>query len=198
MLEINLLGEVKKPGKKKPPPGETPEGSTAINLLCLVIVLIPIGWVGLKFYQLNKELTEKTAERARKEDEKRQYEPFLNQIDELNRRREELARKIDLIDSLKGDQLKPILMMDHLYQAVPPYLWLEALSDSSGNLMMTGKARTFTSVTNFVANLRDSEFFANVHLGPVNISNNLHSFTLSCQFQIPEPETPEAEEETSS
>jgi Tfp pilus assembly protein PilN len=109
--------------------------------------------------------------------------------DEYKRKKDELARKIDLITTLKKQQAVPVHILDQISKNLPEFLWLENMSVTNNQIALGGKATTYNAVTNFYNNLRDSGFFATVELGRTFEVQEGVAFSINCAFSGLEPQS---------
>ncbi len=182
MIKINLLAE-KKPVKTKAPSAVKLElgggGQTLMLVGILVLgVLIAGGWWWLRSHELKSwkaQIVAADAELAR-------LAEVRKKADYYKQRKELLERKINLITELKKQQAAPVHILDQISKNVPDFMWLDNMSAIQNKITISGKATTYTAVSNFYDNLLASGYFYDVVLGKTSEISEGVSFSLLCKF----------------
>lgn len=194
MANINLMSE-KKPTKQKRRAAAAQEESQAPVILFAAIVAMTIA--GLVFWWLRLSNTIKDNERkiADAEQEKKRLEAIIKQVQEFQRQKELLEKKINIIDDLKARQSGPVHMLDEISSSVPEFLWLTELKEVGKEIQVKGQATNIIAVTNFVGNMEKSPWFKNVDLKETKQITNPpgYAFSVVTSFQIPQPKKPAGE-----
>jgi Tfp pilus assembly protein PilN len=180
MIKINLLAE-----KKQPKPDRQPmkvEVGGGQNLLLVVILAIGVAVSGFLWWSASNELSDWQRKHAEADRELQRLEEIRKKGEEYKAKKEELARKIDLITTLKKQQAVPVHILDQVSKNLPDFLWLESMSVTHNQININGKATSYNAVTNFYNNLSDSGYFASVTLGRVFEVQEGVAFGLTCAF----------------
>lgn len=186
MIKINLLAE-KKPVKTKAPALKFDGFGGTQNLLLggiLVLGFLVAGtwwWVRaseLRSWKEKDVLADK--ELVRLQEVRKKAELFKTQ-------KELLERKINLITELKKKQSVPVHILDQISKNLPDFLWLESMTAAQNKIVISGRATTYTAVSNFYDNLSASGYFTEVVLGKTAEVPEGVSFSLNCKFQAPAP-----------
>lgn len=85
-------------------------------------------------------------------------------VKDLEKKRDTLTKKIDLIARLKRSKVGPVRVMDDLNVAIPERVWLRDVTESSGGIRIKGRALDNQDVSLFIRNLDTSNYFSNVDL----------------------------------
>lgn len=196
MIRINLLAERKAPKAKAAPAALRLEGAAASqNLLLAGVVLVGLlvyaGWWWAASHQI-RSLEHRKVEAQRELD---RLAEIRKKAEEFKRQKALLEKKITLISDLKKKQTVPVHILDQISKNLPDFLWLDSMSAAANQISITGKATTYTAVSNFYDNLNRSGYFSDVVLGKTAEVPEGVSFVLSCRFQAPEapPATPPQE-----
>jgi type IV pilus assembly protein PilN len=92
----------------------------------------------------------------------------LQEVDELLKtveaQRDTLEKKINLINSLKVQQLTAVEIMDELSRNIPDWVWLLDTNFDRENLKIHGRALSNTLVADYIYNLENSPVFTSVNL----------------------------------
>jgi len=182
MIKINLLVEARADKVSKAPLISMGTGNIN-NYLLLGALILAIGWVGLRYWQLSSRLSDVKAEVAVNQREYDRLKPIIEEVEAFKKRNAELRHKIEVIEQLKANQYGPVRLMDEVSKALPELLWLTDLGVSGGALSMRGQALNENAVANFIANLGASPFFSEPVLKIMSQSEaGVFTFDLSCNF----------------
>ena len=75
-------------------------------------------------------------------------------------RRERLQQRVSLIEELRRGQTAPVHMLDQVSKALPDMMWLTKMTQTGYDVTMEGNCLSLTSLSDFVANLENSRYFA--------------------------------------
>ena len=164
MIKINLLAEKKQPKQERVPKLEIGGGQ---NILLVGIILLGVVVAGVWWWSSSNKLETWQVKHVEADRELQRLEEIRAKGDEYKARKAELARKIDLITTLKKQQAVPVHIMDQVSKNLPQSLWLESMSVNNNAITISGKATSYNAVTEFYNNLSDSGYFAGVKLGRV-------------------------------
>ncbi len=180
MIRINLL-PVRAAQRK-----EKLRSQLSILFLCLLLALIGCAAAYFKQESETKELNEEIAQvEARNNALKKQ----IGEVRDIEKRKAELAKKLDILQSLKEGKTGPVRLLDELSRALPDKLWLTSFSESSGNIQIAGYGISQNVVAEFMRNLGSSPYYANIELTVTEQTNlggvKVHKFSLSCRAEKP-------------
>ena len=186
MANINLMSE-KKPTKVKRRSAAAPEDSQAPVILFAAIVAIALAVLVFWWLHLSGIIKENDRKIAEAEAEKKRLEAIIKQVQEFQRQKELLERKINIIDELKAKQSGPVHMLDEVSKAVPDFLWLVEMKEVGREVQIKGAATNIIAITNFVGNMEKSEWFKDVDLKETKQTTNPpgYSFYVTTAFQQP-------------
>ncbi len=152
MIKINLIAEGKRPTsvrKIKP----VLEGKDLAQWALGVSILLCLIGFGIWWWLLNRQIATKDAEIAEAQRKVEELAPVIRQVEDFKRKKEEIERKLGVIDSLKSAQRGPVHVMDDISRALPELLWLDRLRMTSSNIELEGHAFNTNAVANFIENL---------------------------------------------
>ncbi|MBI4918003.1 MAG: PilN domain-containing protein [Acidobacteria bacterium] len=182
MIKINLLVEARADKVSKAPLISLGTGNIN-NYLLLGALVLAIGWVGLRYWQLSSRLADVKAEVAVNQREYDRLKPIIEEVEAFKKRNAELRHKIEVIEQLKANQYGPVRLMDEVSKALPELLWLTDLTVSGPAISMRGQALNENAVANFIANLGASPFFSEPVLKIMSQNEaSVFTFDLSCNF----------------
>lgn len=182
MIKINLLAEKKQPKVADRPSGKTIEMGGTQNLLLVAILALGVAVAGFWWWSSSNSLEEWKRKHVEADRELTRLEEVRKKGDEYKRKKEELARKINLITTLKKQQAVPVHILDQVSKNLPEFLWLESMAVNNNQITISGKATSYNAVTNFYNNLTGSGYFANVSLGRVFEVQEGVAFSMTCGF----------------
>ncbi|MFW6140409.1 MAG: PilN domain-containing protein [Acidobacteriota bacterium] len=189
MIRINLL----KPGKKEvseapaAPEPEIREKKTQLPyMLIFLLVFVLIG----ALYLIQKRETDN--ERALLEDakaEKQSLQYVTAKLEEMEKQKQVLSRKINLINRLKARQGTGVIIMDELSRNLPDWVWLTEVDFKDFNILIKGKSLSNNLIADYISNLEGSKYFSNVSLISSTLretrNNKYLEFSLNTQFVFP-------------
>lgn len=192
MIKINLLAEKKQPKPERAPKLEMGGGQ---NVLLVGIILLGVVVAGVWWWSASSKLETWQVKHVEADRELQRLEEIRKKGEEYKARKAELARKIDLITTLKKQQAVPVHIMDQVSKNLPDFLWLESMSVNNNSIKISGKATSYNAVTNFYNNLSDSGYFAGVTLGRVFEVQEGVAFSVDAGFAglaTQQPEEPQS------
>lgn len=176
MIKINLLPF--RAAKKL----ENIRMQISVYILSVILVSVVLGFyfinlnmalgaLGKKNTELNKELAS--------------YSEMLKRIDELTTKRKDLQGKLDVIRGLEAQKAGPVQLFDEISMAVPKgKLFLKSLSESKGEVRMSGAAKDYDTVALFMTNLEKTRTINTVTLKSTKKTEeeeqSISTFDLSC------------------
>jgi len=179
MIKINLLAEKKQPKPERAPKIEMGGGQ---NVLLVGILLLGVIVASVWWWSSSNKLENWQVKHVEADRELQRLEEIRKKGEEYKSRKAELARKIELITTLKKQQAVPVHILDQVSKNLPDFLWLESMSVNNNKITLSGKATSYNAVTNFYNNLSDSGYFAGVDLGRVFEVQEGVAFSITCDF----------------
>ena len=191
MIKINLLPF--RAARKK----ENIRRQVSISLLSVAFLFCVIGYV---FLQLNWEIADLRADKAKKEKDLAAYAATIKKIDKIKKELKETKAKLKIIQRLEKNKTGPVRLLDEISAAIPKdRLWLKSMDEKKGTLTMNGTAMDNGTVSVFMENLKNSEHINAVTLKSTKLKRlkkyklNVTEFSLSCRTfsyeQKPKPST---------
>jgi type IV pilus assembly protein PilN len=134
--------------------------------LVLFAVVVIAGFVGNFLWTSSREaaLKAQQARLARTKDEIAQLDRIIGEVKNIKEAQKALKEKLDVLDRLKSGRTGPVRMLDELAQITPKRLWITSLEQGKNSLQLTGAAASIDDVSEFMAALKKSIYFADVNL----------------------------------
>ena len=159
-IEINLLPQDLRPRRKL----------ISLDYRAVLVLLIIIAAVGLVSYYLYIDRNIKTQE-SELSSWKQAEMTLQNTVDlqnEVNRLREDVGKRVNIIKELTGDSDLRFSMLQHINSIIPKNLWLSRISEieESNRIFFTIEGMSYTKqdISEFLASLETYENFRNVSL----------------------------------
>ena len=185
MLRINLLPirQLKKRAKAR--------NQILVFVTLLLFFLLILGAVSFLQATSISNVEEKITQLER---EKKQFDPILKKMKELEKAKSDLENKIGVIKKLKKDSSITVHVLDEVAKRVDSKrMWLKSLKQHGSSLSLTGVALDNKTVADFMDALKESSYIANVNLSNASLvkvsGRNLKSFSLACSVDSPKKET---------
>jgi type IV pilus assembly protein PilN len=182
MIKINLLEVEKERRVKAASPAGVPTG-------LLALVIIGLAAAAFIFYYIakQKQISFLESDIEKKRIQKKELEPYIKRVEELDQRRQELADKNRAIELLRSQRTIPVHIMDEVSRALPDYLWITDMQVAGEQLRIQGATLQEQAIPAFMKNLDASEFIGTCQL--IETSSNPLAEQVSTLFTIQAPIT---------
>src|SRR3990170_3743530 len=152
MIKINLLEVEKERRAKVTAPAATPTAVVAVIVFGAAIAAFAFYFLAIqnRLSNLEKDVEQKRAK-------KKELEPYIKRVDELERRKNELAKKNHAIEELRSQRTIPVHVLDEVSRAVPEYLWLTQMAMKGDLLNIDGETLQEQAIPTFMKSLDASE-----------------------------------------
>jgi type IV pilus assembly protein PilN len=184
MLRINLLPirQLKKRAKAT----NQIVGFCIIFVCFIVLLCLGVIYQTGKIKSIESNIVELTKEQQR-------LAPEVAAVDKLKSDKEELDRKISIINKLKEESSLTVHILDEVANVVDNgRMWLTSFTQQSNSLSLTGIALDNQTVAQFMDMLKKSRFIESVNLSNSSLKKisdrNLKEFALTCAISQPKQE----------
>jgi type IV pilus assembly protein PilN len=82
-----------------------------------------------------------------------ELEKVIGEVNNINRRKEEVERKLGILTDLRKSRSGPVRMLDALATATPKRVWLRDFDERSNAVKLTGSAMSHEDVADFMRGL---------------------------------------------
>src|SRR5579862_1237138 len=189
MIRINLLGRARPKAARQAVPLE----STVQIVSLAAALLISFGVLYYHWYSMNTQAAEVRAHIQKQTAEKARLDALKTQVDNFERQRSVLQQRINIIEELQRDRTGGQELLDALPNTVTrtDTLWLTSLDRKGNGMTIQGSAGSINAVANFITQLKNSGYFANVDIkqseqDEKNTSIQTFTFTLTADFALPQ------------
>ncbi len=189
MIRINLLGRTRPKAARQAVPLES-----TVQIASLAgALLISFGVLYYHWYSMKTQAAEVRAHIQKQTAEKARLDALKTQVDNFERQRSVLQQRINIIEELQRDRTGGQELLDALANTVTrtDTLWLTSLDRKGNGLTIQGSAGSINAVANFITQLKNSGYFANVDIkqseqDEKNTSIQTFTFTLTADFALPQ------------
>ena len=194
MIRINLVAGERRAAKGVARKFDLAQKMTVVGSLVVLITVLLIGW---RYWVLSQRETEvaSTIEAMRREEAR--LGEVLKQVADFEQQREQLQRRVALIDELRKGQNAPVHIIDQISRSVPDMTWLVSLKQEGYDVTIEGRSTSLSALSDFVGNLEATQYFRK----PVEIVSSqvatgqkegadLITFTIKGTFQMAGIEAP--------
>jgi type IV pilus assembly protein PilN len=182
MIKINLLEVEKERRVKAASPAGVPTA-----LMALVIIGLSVAAFIFYYFAKQNQISKLEQDIEKKRIQKKELEPYIKRVEELDARRQELAQKNHAIELLRSQRTIPVHIMDEVSRALPDYLWITSLSLQGEQLQIEGASLQEQAIPTFMKNLDASEFIGTCSL--IETRQALGQQQASTTFRISAPIT---------
>ena len=158
MIRINLLPRDERKTRRKM---QLPKIGSVMPVLVLLLVIALFGAVSV-FQTL--QIGRLKSDIARAEQEAAKLRPQIQTIQDLTKKREELQRRLNVIQDLDKTRLQRVMLVDELSRCVPEHLWLTSYEESGNKVQIEGVTFSNLLVADFMTRLEASPLYGTVDL----------------------------------
>lgn len=155
MIRINLLGTER--ARVRSSSGFTE--AQKITAGVVLIMLATAGYIGWRTWDMRRDSAALEQELAATELEAQRLRGVLSEVQRFEAQKAALTQRVSLIEQLRRGQTGPVHMLDEISRALPDRLWLTELTQKGDEVSIEGRTSTLTAVSDFVANLQNSQYF---------------------------------------
>ena len=154
-----------------------------IILLVLCIALVAVGEYIMhqtlvnRLDSLKKEIADTKVEIKRLTAEAGEIEKFKQQ-------KQELERKLDVINELNAKRTGPVEMLDELSLIIPEKAWLTTITNKGNTMVLEGAAVDNTTIAAFMKQLQASRHFDDVSLVLSKQEGGQQKFSITCKIKL--------------
>jgi len=161
-------------------------------LLSTIVLIVVGGFLGLYFLKVG-QYTRLGKQLRKVEEELALLETIVKKVDEIEKSKEALAKKLDVIGSLMGNRLIYPQLLEDLARTVPPRVWLKSLTtkSESDSLIITIEASAIDNydIADFITKLSEAKNFSKVELSKITSEKKkegeevIRNFGVTCEYR---------------
>ena len=131
--------------------------------LALVGAVISLGY----WFYAKRNLANTIATMEQRKLEAQKLESAINAVNDFQKKKDSLQKRIDLINQLKQNQKGPVRIMDQVSRDLPDLVWLDSMSITNGHIALNGRGLNPNAIALFVANIKQDPFFEEPQVGTI-------------------------------
>jgi len=158
MIRINLLPRDERQTRRAL---QLPKMGSLMPVLVLLLVIALFGAVSV-FQTL--QIGRLKSDIARAEQESAKLKPQIQTIQDLTVKREELQRRLNVIQDLDKTRLQRVMLVSELSKCVPEHLWLTSYEEAGNKVTIEGVTFSNLLVADFMTRLEASPLYGSVDL----------------------------------
>jgi len=135
----------------------------AAGLSILGIVLAAGYW----FYT-NRQFADAEERKATREAEAQKLEKVIKDVEDFQRQKDNLQKRIDLINQLKQNQKGPVRIMDQISRDLPDLVWLDKMDVKGARISLNGRGLNPNAIALFVQNIKNDPYFEESNFGTLS------------------------------
>lgn len=168
-----------------------------------VVVALLLCGLAYYFFDQNIKFQNKRNQYLTTEIEK--LDRQIAEIKELEAKKASLIQRQQVIEELQANRTQMVHLFDELVKTIPNGVFLEKINQNGTRLSMEGYAQSYARISDYMDQLKQSDWFTKVDVNLIQVDNTLSSheqkFKLSVNLTNPAKKAKEkaaADEETSS
>ena len=192
MIKINLVreGRAVRGAGAVAAPAVTPMGGggggTDINSIIIVALLVVGGLLAGAWWWIEKrKLNEREETYTSRKAEADKLEAIIRDVEEYQKRKDNLQKRIDLINQLKQNQRGPVRIMDQVSRDLPDLVWLDKMTINNGSISLQGRGLNPNAIANFVENIKNDPYFEEPQVGSMtqtSVAPLVYTFDMNFGF----------------
>jgi len=170
LIKINLVREgraVRGTGAVTGAPAAVAGPTNLNNIFLAGALIIGIVVAGGWWFLENQKLSERKADVERKQAEAQRLDQIIKKVAEYQTQKDNLQKRIDLINQLKQNQKGPVRLMDRISQDLPDLVWLDRMTVNGGLVSIDGRGLNPNAIANFVESIKNDPMFEEPELSAV-------------------------------
>jgi len=159
-------------------------GASNINNV-LIVGLLFVGLVGSAAYWLweKRQLKERQDIVAERSAEAQKLESIIKEVDDYQKRKDSLQKRIDLINQLKQNQKGPVRIMDQISRDLPDLVWLDSMDITGGRISLSGRGLNPNAIALFIENVKNDPYFEEPQVGRLTqMTGSVYAFDMNFAF----------------
>jgi len=201
LIKINLVRE----GRAVRGAGAAPALPTAVavgapattnvnNILILALLALGVLAAGGYWFWEKRILAERKDVADQRRVEAQKLERIIHEVEDYQKRKDNLQQRIDLINQLKQNQKGPVRILDQVSRDLPDLVWLDSMDISGGRIALNGRGLNPNAIALFIENIKNDPYFEEPQVNSINrVSEAPLVYTYDMNFAFTwAPKTPPA------
>lgn len=159
--------------------------SNVNNIFVVALTLIGLLAAGGYWWWQKRELQQRLEIVAQRKADADRLESIIKEVDDYQTRKDNLQKRIDLINELKKNQKGPVRIMDQISRDLPDLVWLDTVTINAGRVGLNGRGLNPNAIALFVENVKNDPYFEEPQLGSMtqaSVTPLVYTFDMSFAF----------------
>lgn len=191
MIKINLVRE----GRAVRGAGAAPAAAAAAagggaatnvnNIFVIAFLLVGLLAAGGYWFLQKRELAARQETVAQRKQIADRLESIIKEVEDFQKRKDNLQQRIDLINELKKNQKGPVRIMDQISRDLPDLVWLDNMSINAGRVTLAGRGLNPNAIALFIENIKNDPYFEEPQVGSMtqtSVTPLVYSFDMNFAF----------------
>jgi type IV pilus assembly protein PilN len=159
--------------------------SNVNNIFVVALTLIGLLAAGGYWWWQKLELQQRLEIVAQRKADADRLESIIKEVDDYQTRKDNLQKRIDLINELKKNQKGPVRIMDQISRDLPDLVWLDTLNINAGRVTLNGRGLNPNAIALFVENVKNDPYFEEPQLNAMtqtSVTPLVYTFDMNFAF----------------
>ncbi len=170
MIKINLVREgraVRGAGAPAAAAAAAAAPGNLNNVLLLGLAVLGLALAGGYWFIVNRALNDTKDRVTSRLAEAQKLEAVIKAVEDFQKQKDNLQKRIDLINQLKQNQKGPVRIMDQISRDLPDLVWLDKMTIDAGKVTISGRGLNPNAIALFVGNIKNDPYFEEPNFGTV-------------------------------
>ncbi len=160
-------------------------------------VVVALLLCGLTYYYFDQNIKFQSNRNQHLTTEIAELDKKIAEIKELESKKASLIQRQQVIEELQANRTQMVHLFDELVKTIPNGVFLEKINQNGSRLTMEGYAQSYARISDYMDQLKASDWFTKVDVNLIQVDNSLPSheqkFKLSVSLTNPAKKAKEAE-----
>ena len=155
------------------------------NVLMIGLTLLGIVLAAGYWFLTNRRFADAEEKKETRTREAQKLETVIKAVEDFQKQKDNLQKRIDLINQLKQNQKGPVRIMDQISRDLPDLVWLDRMEITNGKVTLAGRGLNPNAIALFVANVKNDPYFEEPSVGAVTQASAVplvYSFDMDFAF----------------
>jgi len=173
LIKINLVREGRAvrgagaPAAATAIPGAAGGTGNLNNVLAIGLSILGILLAAGYYFYYSRQFADAEERLNTRKQEAQKLEKVIKDVEDFQQQKDNLQKRIDLINQLKQNQKGPVRIMDQISRDLPDLVWLDHMTISGGSIKVLGRGLNPNAIALFVANIKNDPYFDEPNVGSV-------------------------------
>jgi len=132
------------------------------------LIFLGLALAGGYWFVVNRQQADAMERKASRQAEAQKLEAVIKAVEDFQKQKDNLQKRIDLINQLKQNQKGPVRIMDQISRDLPDLVWLDKMTIEGGKVTVGGRGLNPNAIALFVGNIKNDAYFEEPNVGAVS------------------------------